>query len=102
MNGAVSLRRWIGGSVGSTRPTRTESLAHLAFVFVVLGAFVMPASAFAATRLALTTQPDVPFPVRVYAFSLPGNEAPTKVRVTENGHVVQATPVDRADGGAGN
>ena len=95
MNGAVSLRRWIGRSVGRTRLTRTESLAHLAFVFAVLGAVVMPASAVAATRLALTTQPDVPFPVRVYAFSLPGDEVPTKVRVTENGHVVQAsvTPI---------
>ena len=95
MNGAVSFRRWICRSVGRTRPTRTESLAHLAFVFAVLGAVVMPASAVAATRLALTTQPDVPFPVRVYAFSLPGDEVPSKVRVTENGHVVQAsvTPI---------
>ena len=95
MNGAVSLRRWIGRSVGRTRLTRAESLAHLVLVFAVLGAVVMPASAVAATRLVLTTQPDVPFPVRVYAFSLPGDEVPTKVRVTENGHLVQAsvTPI---------
>ena len=95
MNGAVSLRRWIGRSVRRTRPTRTESLAHVVFVFAVLGAVVMPASAAAATRLALTTQPDVPFPVRVYALSLPQDEAPAKVRVTENGQVVQAslTPI---------
>ena len=58
---------------------------------------VTASTANAATKLALSTQPDVPFPVRVYALSLPGSRFPSTIRVTENGRRVEAslTPIGR-------
>ena len=50
-------------------------------------------SAHAAPRLALSMQPNVPFPVRVYALSLPGDSPPAKIAVTENGRKVDASVV---------
>src|SRR5258707_1202144 len=71
----------------SARVGATLAVCALAWLAVLAG------SAGAAPRIALTTQPDVPFPVRVYAVSLPGGGAPKKVTVTENGHKVDASVV---------
>lgn len=78
------------------RRRRRLSVAWTALPIAIVMAGVAT-SADAATKLALTTQPNVPFPVRVYALSLPGAGAPSTVRVTENGRRVKAslTPIGR-------
>ncbi len=65
-------------------------------VGIICVSFALPAaSAAAAPRLGLSMQPNVPFPVRVYALSLPRDKAPTRIAVTENGRSVDAnvTPI---------
>ena len=67
----------------------------VAVVAAALAAWAMfDETGAAAFRLTLTAQPEVPFPVRVYAFSFPGR-SPAVIRVTENGRPVPAnvTPI---------
>ena len=51
----------------------------------------------ASTRVPLTIQPNVPFPVRVYAINFPGDAKPDVIAVTENGQPVAAylTPISQ-------
>ena len=83
-------------SVGGQESTRPLTFGAALIAISSLLAWPTP-TADAATKLSLTTQPDVPFPVRVYALSLPGSESPTTIRVTENQRPVQAslTPIGR-------
>ena len=64
---------------------RAASLLVLACLVLV------SASQAATTRVPLTIQPNVPFPVRVFAVNLPGDARPVVITVTENGQPVAAS-----------
>lgn len=77
------------------RSVTRQGRTHAAVALMAMMAVITTERASAAKRLSLTTQPDIPFPVRVYAVSLPGDGQPATIRVTENGRRVNAslTPI---------
>ena len=83
-------------------PTRRRSHLQRSFARQFLAAVAFTAlvalsllsdGATAAPHIPLATEPNVPFPVRVYALSLPTGRAPSRIRVTENGRRVDASLV---------
>jgi hypothetical protein len=88
-----------GGSTTHRREGDSRAPRSLALLVVTVAATALVLSASLATtaaaapRLVVTMQPNVPFPVRVFALSLPGDSLPAKVAVTENGRKVEASVI---------